>query len=84
MPALDVDGVRVNFPFEPYSCQVTYMEKVIKCLKEVIRMKIWGVTGVQFEGDFGKIIALGVENSPCIGLREKWESLPDQNTLDKL
>ena len=36
MPMLDVDGVTVNFPFEPYSCQVTYMEKVIKCLKEVI------------------------------------------------
>ena len=35
MPVLDVDGVRVNFPFEPYACQVTYMEKVIKCLKEV-------------------------------------------------
>ena len=35
MPVLDVDNVTVNFPFQPYSCQVTYMEKVIQCLKEV-------------------------------------------------
>ena len=31
-------------------------------------------TGAQFEGDLGEILALGAENSPYIGLREKWES----------
>ena len=30
--------------------------------------------GAQFEGDLGKILALGAEISPYIGLREKWES----------
>ena len=32
------------------------------------------IAGVQFEGDLGEILALGAEISPCIGLREKWES----------
>ena len=31
-------------------------------------------TGAQFEGDLGEILAIGAEISPCIGLREKWES----------
>jgi len=35
MPSVSVSGVQVNFPFDPYPCQVTYMEKVISCLKEV-------------------------------------------------
>ena len=30
--------------------------------------------GAQFEGDLGEILTLGVEISPYIGLREKWES----------
>ena len=30
--------------------------------------------GAQFEGDLGKILALGAEISPYIDLREKWES----------
>ena len=32
------------------------------------------MTGAQFEGDLGEILALGAEISPYIGLREKWES----------
>jgi len=35
MPFVTAAGVQVNFPFDPYPCQVTYMEKVITCLKEV-------------------------------------------------
>ena len=31
-------------------------------------------SGVQFEGYLGKIVALGAEISPYIGIREKWES----------
>ena len=34
-----------------------------------------GVSGAQFKGDLGEILALGTEISPYIGLREKWESL---------
>ena len=35
MPIVEANGVSVNFPFEPYSCQLTYMEKVLTCLKNV-------------------------------------------------
>jgi len=35
MPLVTAAGVQVNFPFDPYPCQVTYMEKVITCLKQV-------------------------------------------------
>lgn len=35
MPLVDVKGVHVNFPFDPYPCQVTYMEKVVECLQKV-------------------------------------------------
>ena len=34
----------------------------------------WAMSGAQFEGDLGEILALGAEISPYIGLREKWES----------
>jgi hypothetical protein len=35
MPQLTIDGVHVDFPYEPYACQVTYMTDVIKCLRNV-------------------------------------------------
>jgi len=41
MPSIKAAGVNVNFPFDPYPCQVTYMEKVITCLKEVICFMKW-------------------------------------------
>ncbi|XP_076441348.1 regulator of telomere elongation helicase 1 homolog [Babylonia areolata] len=34
MSLLDIKGVRVTFPFQPYPCQVTYMEKVLQCLQK--------------------------------------------------
>ncbi|XP_035825693.1 regulator of telomere elongation helicase 1 isoform X2 [Aplysia californica] len=34
MPTHDVCGVPVNFPFEPYECQVDYMTKVVTCLQK--------------------------------------------------
>jgi regulator of telomere elongation helicase 1 len=33
MPVLDIRGVPVDFPFEPYDCQRIYMEKVIQALQ---------------------------------------------------
>ena len=39
MPFVTAADVQVNFPFDPYPCQVTYMEKVITCLKEVYYQK---------------------------------------------
>lgn len=35
MPKLDLDGIEVNFPFEPYECQVNYMKSVLKSISEV-------------------------------------------------
>ena len=35
-------------------------------------------SGAQFEGDLGKILAIGAEISPYIGLGEKWESLSNK------
>ncbi|XP_062501270.1 regulator of telomere elongation helicase 1-like [Corticium candelabrum] len=34
MAAVDVNGLDVQFPFQPYSCQQEYMEKVLQCLRE--------------------------------------------------
>ena len=31
-------------------------------------------SGAQFEDGLGEILTQGAEISPCIGLREKWES----------
>lgn len=32
MPVIDINGVSVKFPFEPYPVQRDYMEKVIETL----------------------------------------------------
>lgn len=34
MVQLQIRGVDIDFPFQPYDCQVSYMEKVIHCLQE--------------------------------------------------
>ncbi|PFX28485.1 Regulator of telomere elongation helicase 1 [Stylophora pistillata] len=34
MVQLHIRGVDVDFPFPPYDCQVSYMEKVIQCLQQ--------------------------------------------------
>ncbi|KDR23901.1 Regulator of telomere elongation helicase 1-like protein [Zootermopsis nevadensis] len=36
MPEHMINGIIVNFPFEPYSVQSVYMEKVIECLKKYL------------------------------------------------
>lgn len=33
MPEIDIAGVKVIFPFEPYALQRAYMSKVIECLE---------------------------------------------------
>jgi hypothetical protein len=38
MPEYMINGIAINFPFEPYSVQAAYMEKVIECLKKVYHL----------------------------------------------
>ncbi|KAL4236900.1 Regulator of telomere elongation helicase 1 [Mactra antiquata] len=45
MPILDVKGVHVNFPFEPYPCQLDYMNKVIECLQNGVNGVLESPTG---------------------------------------
>ncbi|XP_078320008.1 regulator of telomere elongation helicase 1-like isoform X2 [Crassostrea virginica] len=45
MPLVDVKGVHVNFPFDPYDCQVAYMEKVIECLQKNVNGILESPTG---------------------------------------
>lgn len=35
MPRVTLRGVTVDFPFQPYECQETYMAKVLECLQTV-------------------------------------------------
>ena len=35
MPTLEISGIEVNFPFEPYPCQVNYMKGVIDSISKV-------------------------------------------------
>ena len=48
MVNIEICGIDVEFPFEPYECQTKYMEKVIQCLQRVmifildyIKRKLW-------------------------------------------
>ncbi len=34
MPKLQIEGIEVDFPFEPYACQRDYMERVIQALNK--------------------------------------------------
>jgi len=31
---VDVDGTKINFPFEPYELQISYMKKVLECVRD--------------------------------------------------
>lgn len=35
MPFIDASGMKINFPYDPYPCQVDYMEKVVQSLQTV-------------------------------------------------
>ena len=40
MVELDIRGIPVSFPLEPYPCQVDYMDRVILALEKVQRVQI--------------------------------------------
>jgi len=47
MPEYMTNGIAVSFPFEPYSVQAAYMEKVIECLKRyIIHTEITEIRGL--------------------------------------
>lgn len=35
MPEIIINGVPVDFPFQPYPVQEDYMKKIIECLQKV-------------------------------------------------
>uniref|UniRef100_A0A8D2IMG5 Regulator of telomere elongation helicase 1 n=1 Tax=Varanus komodoensis TaxID=61221 RepID=A0A8D2IMG5_VARKO len=35
MPKIKLNGITVDFPFQPYKCQEAYMSKVLECLQKV-------------------------------------------------
>lgn len=35
MPNLDINGIEVSFPFDPYPCQVNYMKSVLDSIIQV-------------------------------------------------
>ena len=46
MVQIHIRGIDVDFPFPPYDCQVSYMEKVIQCLQEVWSLKFQFFSGM--------------------------------------
>uniref|UniRef100_A0A915AHT6 Regulator of telomere elongation helicase 1 homolog n=1 Tax=Parascaris univalens TaxID=6257 RepID=A0A915AHT6_PARUN len=45
MPTLQIDKISVEFPYEPYGCQLLYMEKVIETLKRSFNAALESPTG---------------------------------------
>jgi regulator of telomere elongation helicase 1 len=45
MPAIDIENVSVEFPFQPYPAQVTYMEKVVEALNKRTNALLESPTG---------------------------------------
>ncbi|KFV68203.1 Regulator of telomere elongation helicase 1, partial [Dryobates pubescens] len=45
MPRLTLNGITVDFPFEPYPCQEVYMEKVLECLQKKVNGILESPTG---------------------------------------
>ena len=32
MPEININGISVQFPYDPYRCQIEYMEKTIRAI----------------------------------------------------
>ncbi|XP_054247853.1 regulator of telomere elongation helicase 1 [Indicator indicator] len=45
MPRLTLNGITVDFPFQPYPCQKVYMEKVLECLQKKVNGILESPTG---------------------------------------
>ncbi|XP_069675040.1 regulator of telomere elongation helicase 1 homolog [Periplaneta americana] len=64
MPEYMINGVLVNFPFEPYSVQTAYMEKVIECLKKGVNGMLESPTGT------GKTLSLLCSSLGWLSIRK--------------
>ncbi|XP_044519816.1 regulator of telomere elongation helicase 1 [Gracilinanus agilis] len=45
MPKITINGVTVDFPFQPYKCQEDYMTKVLECLQKKVNGILESPTG---------------------------------------
>ncbi|KAK2493573.1 hypothetical protein MC885_018022 [Smutsia gigantea] len=45
MPKITLNGVTVDFPFQPYKCQEEYMTKVLECLQKKVNGVLESPTG---------------------------------------
>ncbi|XP_069506993.1 regulator of telomere elongation helicase 1 isoform X2 [Ambystoma mexicanum] len=45
MPKIQIRGLSVDFPFQPYKCQEDYMDKVIECLQKGVNGVLESPTG---------------------------------------
>uniref|UniRef100_A0A8C3QTS5 Regulator of telomere elongation helicase 1 n=1 Tax=Cyanoderma ruficeps TaxID=181631 RepID=A0A8C3QTS5_9PASS len=45
MPRITVNGITVDFPFQPYPCQKAYMAKVLECLQKKVNGILESPTG---------------------------------------
>lgn len=45
MPKITLNGVTVDFPFQPYKCQEEYMAKVLECLQKKVNGVLESPTG---------------------------------------
>uniref|UniRef100_A0A914XD34 DNA helicase n=2 Tax=Plectus sambesii TaxID=2011161 RepID=A0A914XD34_9BILA len=45
MAEVNIEGIPVQFPFEPYKCQLAYMERVIQCLNQGTNAALESPTG---------------------------------------
>ncbi|KAJ9587971.1 hypothetical protein L9F63_018600, partial [Diploptera punctata] len=79
MPEYMINEVPVNFPYEPYSVQTTYMEKVIECLKTGVNGMLESPTGT------GKTLCLLCASLSWLTLKKlqiQVSSLPNETCND--
>lgn len=72
MPECVINGVPVNFPFEPYDVQKAYMAKVIDCLQNRTNGMLESPTGT------GKTLSLLCSTLAWI-MTKKAQVIPVQN-----
>ena len=65
MTSVEIEGIEVSFPYEPYKCQLDYMRRVIECLN-----------GVCFISKYSA--GLRPDYVKSVSMHEKWISTPWQ------